>query len=103
MDPKAFAAGLVEILSNYPSTVLERAVSPSRGIAGAVSYPNLAKMKEKLDSWRDEYLLEQSRLDRANRKALPEPPPDPEADARVAKGMAELVAHLKSGFSPSSV
>ena len=102
MDPKAFAAGLVEILSNYPPAVLERAASPSRGIASVVSYPNLAKMRENLDAWRNEYFADQDRIARANRKAIAPPPPDPEADARVSKGLAELVAHLKSGFSPST-
>ncbi|RZN19479.1 hypothetical protein [Bradyrhizobium sp. Leo121] len=103
MDPKAFAAGLVEILSNYPQAVLERAVSPSRGLAGAVSYPNLAKFKEHLDAWRDEYYLDQDRIERANRKRLPEPEPDPEMEARIAKGLRELADQLRRGIGPSTV
>lgn len=50
-DKKAFTAGLVEILSTYPPAVVERAVSPSRGLPAYVSYPNLAKFKELLDEW----------------------------------------------------
>src|ERR1035437_4927579 len=101
-DPKAFAAGLVEILSNYPTAVIDRAANPS-GIAGHVAYPNLAKMREFLDVWLNEYLIEQERFARANRQALPEPTPnDPEMDKRVLKGLQELSAHLKSGFNPST-
>ena len=48
-DKKAFTAGFVEMLSIYPRAVIERATSPSRGIAAYVAYPNLAKFKELLD------------------------------------------------------
>jgi hypothetical protein len=102
MDPKAFAAGLVEILSSYPRPVIERAVSPSRGLAAAVPYPNLAKFKKHLDEWAEEFYTEQDRIARANRKHLPVPKVDPEAKARIARGLDELVAHLKSGFGPST-
>lgn len=102
MSPKAFAAGLVEILSSYPQAVIDRAASPSRGLAGAVAYPNLAKYREKLDIWRDEYYFDLERQERANRKALPEPPRDPEVDARIARGLQELAERLKRGFGPST-
>ena len=91
----------MEILSNYPQAVQDRAARAS-GIAAYVAYPNLAKMKEHLDHWRDEYLTEQDRIARASRKKLPEPPRDLEAEARVKQGMEELVKHLKSGFGPST-
>jgi hypothetical protein len=102
MDPKAFAAGLVEILSIYPQPVVQRAASPSRGLAAAVSYPNLAKFKQYLDEWHGEHLTDLGRIERANRKRLPEPPRDLEAEARVAKGMQELADQLKRGMGPSS-
>src|SRR5690348_8204756 len=73
MSPQAFAAGLVEILSNYPQTVIDRAASPSLGLVGQISYPNLAKFREKLEVWAGEFYEEQERLERANRKRLPEP------------------------------
>ena len=102
-DPRAFAAALTEILTNYPPSVLSRAAS-SAGICSHVAYPNLAKIREFLDAWRDEYLTELEREERRNRKALPEPPANsPEVDARIAKGLKELSDHLKSGFSPSSI
>jgi hypothetical protein len=70
-DKKAFTAGFVEMLSIYPSAVIERAISPSRGIAAYVAYPNLAKFKELLDEWHAEHVedlrrrgaLRQSRQD----------------------------------------
>lgn len=92
----------MEILSNYPLPVLERAVSPSRGLASVVQYPNLAKFKKCLDEWAEECWESQQRLERANRKRLPEPPADPEMQARVAKGLNDLVAQLKRGVGPST-
>ena len=100
-DPQAFAAGLVEILSNYPPAVLQRAASPS-GLASEVSYPNLAKFKAFLNTWQEEYYMEQDRIERANRKQLAEPPRDLEAEARIAKGLRELADQLKRGFGPST-
>jgi hypothetical protein len=102
-DPKGFAAGLVKTLSIFPAAVIARAVDPVEGLPAKVKFLNLAEMRECLDGWRNEHLIEQERLERANRKALPAPEPDPEMDARVSKGLQELVAHLKSGFSPGSI
>lgn len=103
MDPKAFVAGFVELLSNYPQPVIERAMSPSKGLASLVSYPNLAKYREHLEAWTKEYWIDRDREERANRKRLPEPERDPVVDERIAKGLRELAEHLKSGFSPSSI
>jgi len=60
-------------------------------------------MRECLEIWFREYLTEQERIARANRKRLPEPPEDPVAKARVAKGLQDLADHLKRGFGPSTV
>ncbi len=103
MDKQAFIAGFVELLSIYPQPVIVRAMSPSRGLPSLVAYPNLAKYREHLDAWNKEYWIDREREERANRKRLPEPPRDPEMEARIAQGMRELAEHLKSGFSPSSV
>jgi hypothetical protein len=103
MDQQAFVAGFVELLSIYPQPVIERAMSPSRGLPAMVSYPNLAKYREHLEVWAKEHAIDLDRQERANRKHLPEPPRDLEAEARIAKGLRDLANHLKSGFSPSSV
>lgn len=68
-----------------------------------VSYPNLAKYREHLEAWAKDYWIDREREERTNRKQLPEPPRNPEVEARVAKGLRELAEHLKSGFSPGSV
>jgi hypothetical protein len=77
LAPQAFAAGLVEILSNYPQPVIDRAASPSQGLAAFIAYPNLAKYREKLEAWAEEYYFDVERKRRANTKRLPEPPRDP--------------------------
>ena len=64
---------MVELLSNYPAPVLERSVSPSRGLAAAVSYPNIAKFKALLDQWRDEFYSDRDRRAPVFQKRLPEP------------------------------
>lgn len=67
-----------------------------------MTYPNLAKFKQRLDEWRDEYFRELASIERANRKRIPEPPRDVEAEARVAQGLRELADQLKRGMGPSS-
>lgn len=102
-DPKGFAAGLVKLLSTYPAAVIAQAVDPVIGLPGKVEFLNLAKMKEHLDGWRDEYFESMDRHERAHRPRIAPPPhPTPDAEKRIAKGFDELVKHLKSGFSPST-
>lgn len=55
-DKKAFTAGFVEMLSIYPQAVLDRARSPSRGLAAYVAYPNLAKFRELLEQWHADHI-----------------------------------------------
>jgi hypothetical protein len=102
MDQQAFVAGFVELLSIYPQPVIERAMSPSRGLPAMVSYPNLAKYREHLEVWTKEYWIDRDREERANRKRIPEPPRDLEMEARVAKGLRDLADQLKRGIGPSS-
>lgn len=72
-------------------------------MASLVAYPNLAKFREHLDKWRDEYWQEQQRIERENRPRIAEAPRDVAADERIAKGLRELADHLKRGFGPSTV
>jgi hypothetical protein len=67
-----------------------------------VQYPNLAKFKKHLDEWAEEIWESQQRLERYNRKRLPEPADDPEMRQRIAKGLNDLVAQLKRGVGPST-
>jgi hypothetical protein len=71
-------------------------------LAAEVPYPNLAKFKKHLDEWAEEFYTEQDRIARANRKRVSAPAVDPEAKARISKGLDELVAQLKRGFGPST-
>lgn len=101
-DPQQFAAGLMATLLIFPQAVVEKAANPVHGIPSKVSYLNLAKMREWLDKENDEYWTHQQRMERANRKALPEPVQDPEERKAIEAGLRDLVKHLKSGFSPST-
>lgn len=100
-DPQKFTAGLVATLSIFPKPVIDRAVDPVSGIPAKIKFLNLAAIRELLDEWDDEYRLALKRREPV--KALPEPPRDPEMEARIEKGLRELSDHLKSGFSPGSV
>ena len=101
-DPQQFAAGLMATLLIFPQAVVTKAADPVHGIPSKVSYLNLAKMRAWLDEEAEQYWAHQNRVERANRKALPEPEVDPEERKRVSEGLRELVNHLKSGFSPST-
>lgn len=101
-DPRAFAAGLVQTLLIFPRPVVERAVDPVTGIPSCVTSLNLARIRKALDEWADEYWEGVKRQERLDRKRIPEPKPDPEMQARVSKGLDELVAQLKRGLGPST-
>jgi len=90
----------VAMLSIFPPAVIERAVDPVRGIASKVAYLNLATIRKHLDDWHAEHLADVDRIERANRKQLPEPPRDPEMEARIAKGMRDLAEQLRRGMGP---
>lgn len=87
-DQKAFTAGFVEMLSIYPQAVLDRAASPSRGLAAYVAYPNLAKFKELLDGWHAEYVddLRRRGLLRQQRAGSLRLCPPPDAGHRPVQG-----------------
>lgn len=91
------------MLSIFPQPVIDRAVDPANGIPSKVAYLNLAMIRKHLDAWADEYHEEQARRERAARKALPEPPRDPQMEKRIADGFAKLSDQLKRGFGPSTI
>lgn len=93
----------MKLLSMYPAAVIAQAVDPALGVPAKVLFLNLAEIKKHLDGWRDEYFESLDRHERAHRKQLPPPPePSPEMKKRIGDGLNDLVAHLKSGFSPST-
>lgn len=87
----------------FPRPVIARSVDPVQGIPGAVTFLNLAKIREKLDAWSSEWHVDQDRRERASRKALPEPEPDPEERKRIYEGFKSLSEHISKGFSPGTV
>jgi hypothetical protein len=94
-----FTVGLVDLLTDYPSPVVEKAANPARGIPAFVAFPNLAKFRERLERILDEYnndlRLEQYRLERQIRSQLPEPlQPDEREKAYIIEGFRQLKARL---------
>lgn len=87
----------------FPEPVVELAMDPVKGLPAKVEFLNLAAMRKCLDLWRIEYLDQQQRIERANRKYLPEPPRDPEQDKRIMEGFKKLSEHLSRGFGPGSI
>lgn len=86
----------------FPLPVIERAIDPVMGIPGAVTYPNLAKIRECLDKWHGEYLDDMKRR-APPPKRLEAPPEDPEMAKRVGAGLRELADQIGRGLGPSSV
>ena len=94
-NPKVYAAGLVKLFSNYPEHLVEEAVDPVNGLPGECDYlPTIAKVKAFLEPRRRNFERMQELRDRAGRKRLPEPPRDPEADARIEEGFKKLIGRL---------
>ncbi len=91
----------MQTLSIFPQAVIDQAVDPVSGIPAKIKFLNLAAMRELLDEWDDEYRLALKRRE-PKPLALPEPPRDPEEDARIVKGLRELSAHLTRGMEPST-
>lgn len=102
-DPKGFTAGLVQTLLIFPPAVIDRAVDPVQGIPAKVQYLNLAKIRKHLDEWAEEYFEGEKRREIAQRKRLPEPPRNLEAEKRIGEGLAQLAEQLKRGIGPSTV
>ncbi len=100
-DPKVYAAGLVQLFSRYPEHLVAAAIDPCDGLPGQCDYlPTIAKVKAFLEPrWRDECRT-QELMERFNRKRLPEPPPNVEADTRVRQGLEKLSFDLKRGIGP---
>ena len=94
-DPKVYAAGLVKLFSNYPEHLIAEAIDPVNGLPGDCDYlPTIAKVKAFLEPRRRNFERMQEYQERAWRKRLPEPPRDPEADARIAEGFKKLTMRL---------
>lgn len=96
-DPKVYAAGLVQLFSHYPEHLVADAIDPVNGLPSLHDYPPTMKQaKAYLEPrWQAEERSRELR-ERFNRKRLPEPPADPEAEKRIADGFQKLSLKLKS-------
>jgi len=62
--------------------------------------PTMKQVKEFLEPrWQDECRTRE-RMERFNRKRLPEPPPNPDVDRRIREGLEKLSFDLKRGIGP---
>ena len=94
-DPKVYAAGLVKLFSHYPEHLVAEALDPVHGLPGECDYlPSIAKVRAFLEPRRRNFERMQEYRERAGQKRLPEPPRDPEADARICDGFKKLTARL---------
>lgn len=96
-DPKGFAAGLVQMLLNFPQQVIEQAADPAFGIPSRLQRLNLADLKKQLDAIAGEVHEQNVRRERARQRPLPrleapDAPPGawantfvPQTDPRYAK------------------
>ena len=100
-NPETYAAGLVALFATYPEHLVAEAIDPVNGLPSQCEYlPTIAKVKAFLEPRRIEWQQYQDRLERFNRKRLPEPPRDPEESVRILDGYNKLIATLKSGMPP---
>jgi hypothetical protein len=94
-NPKVYAAGLVKLFSNYPEHLVAEAIDPVDGLPGECDYlPTIAKVKAFLEPRRRNFERMKELRDRAGRKRLPEPPRNPEVDARIEEGFKKLTMRL---------
>jgi hypothetical protein len=78
-DSEVFLAGVVELLSTYPSSVLMKLTSPITGLATTLKWrPQLAEIKEFCEAQMGPIRREQERqqLSKERRRALPPPAED---------------------------
>lgn len=98
-DPKGFAAGLVQLLTTYPPSIVSQASDPVNGIASRVQFLNLAAIRRILDEWADAKYEQHKKLEAVNKLKLPPPPENAEMKARISRMFAELQAEMRRGHS----
>lgn len=97
-DPKVYAAGLVQLFSRYPEHLVAEAIDAFSGLPSLHDFPpTMKQVKDFLEPRRRELQLMQDRIERANRKRLPDPPRDLERDKRILEGLKKLKCELKNG------
>lgn len=94
---------MVQVLAHYPEHLVAEAIDPLNGLPSLHDYPpTMKQIKAFLEPRRREMELTRERMERANRKRLPEPPRDLERDKRIFEGLQQLKIQLKAGIGPST-
>lgn len=97
-DPKVYAAGLVQLFSQYPEHLVAEAIDPVNGLPGECDFlPTIAKVKAFLEPRRCNFERMQELRNRASRKRLPEPERDPDHDERMFSKFKTLGECLGKG------
>ena len=100
-DPKIYAAGLVQLFSRYPEHLVAAALDAHSGLVGLHDFPpTMKQVKDFLEPRWQQECRTQERIERFNRKRLPEPPVDPETDKKILTGLQKLSFDLKRGIAP---
>lgn len=87
---------MVALFSRYPEHIQAEAIDPVDGLPGMHTFlPSIAEAKKVLEpkflAWQES----QERIARHNRPRLPEPPRDPEQDARMGQKFKSLADVLR--------
>ena len=97
-DPKAFIAGTITILAQYPGDVMLAAIDPANGIPSRTDRPTLRLIKQVCEEYWEPLEREAERA-RAHEEHLksavpPRPPRIPEEQAAIDKKIAAARAQL---------
>lgn len=100
-DPEIYAAGLVHIFSRYPEHLVAAALDPATGLPSLHDFPpTMKQVRDYLEPRWQDLCRTNERIERFNRKRLPEPPANPDADRRIREGLEKLSFDLKRGIGP---
>jgi hypothetical protein len=104
-DRKIFTAGLVAMLMNYPTEVVQLATDPVVGIPGVVDRHQftLAGIRKHLDEWAAKRAYRLLLQRRREQQLLPQPPRDPEKEKLIYEGLKGLSDYLARGHGQSVV
>lgn len=101
-DPKAFIAGLVALLAQYPAELMEFAIDPARGIPSHLkSLHSLAAIKEVCDDLYEPIARRLHREALANApRQLPPPPRTAEEQAKIDEQVEAVLNERKARVEP---
>ena len=94
-DPQIYTAAVTQLLSNYPNSVVRKAVDPIRGIASRTKFlPTIAELSELLDC----ELAREIRENKPRESGEPQRQISDEERERVKQKFAKLSSELGTGM-----